>query len=64
MLGAHTLHLGTDFGESVVLAALSFRHGLSGRKFTDVSEDAIYRNFVVVAWLPIYVLIYWLPRWL
>jgi heme/copper-type cytochrome/quinol oxidase subunit 3 len=64
MLGAHTLHLGTDFGESVVLGVLAFRHGLQGRKFTDVSEDAIYWNFVFIAWLPIYALIYLLPRWL
>jgi heme/copper-type cytochrome/quinol oxidase subunit 3 len=64
MLGAHTLHLGTYFGESLVLTVLAFRHGLSGRKFTDVSDDAIYWNFVFIAWLPIYVLIYLLPRWL
>ena len=64
MLGAHTLHLGTDLGESVILTVLAFRYGLSGRKFADVSEDAIYWNFVLAAWLPNYLLIYWLPRWL
>jgi heme/copper-type cytochrome/quinol oxidase subunit 3 len=64
MLGAHTLHLATDFGDSTVLTVLAFRYGLRGRKFADVSEDAIYWNFVLAAWLPNYVLIYLVPRWL
>jgi hypothetical protein len=54
----------TDWLDSVVLAALVFtRHGAEGRRLVDVSENALYWRFVWLAWLPIYCLIYWLPRW-
>lgn len=63
MLGLHTLHLATDVGDSAVLTVLALQKGLQGRKFADVSENAIYWNFVVAAWVPVYGLIYLVPRW-
>jgi len=30
----------------------------------DSAENAMYWNFVVIAWLPVYAIIYLLPRWL
>jgi cytochrome c oxidase subunit 3 len=63
LLGLHTTHLLTDVGETIVLTALMFtRHGKSGRRFADVEDNAFYWDFVVVAWLPLYFLIYWMPR--
>jgi heme/copper-type cytochrome/quinol oxidase subunit 3 len=63
LLGLHTLHLLTDVGDTLVLTALMFtRHGHNGRRFSDVSDNAFYWDFVVLSWLPIYFLIYWLPR--
>jgi cytochrome c oxidase subunit 3 len=62
LLGLHTAHLLTDLGDTLVLAALMFtRHGQNGRRFSDVTDNAFYWNFVVLAWLPMYVLIYWIP---
>jgi heme/copper-type cytochrome/quinol oxidase subunit 3 len=62
ILGLHTLHLATDLGDTVVLTVLMFtRHG-HGRRFTDVSDNAFYWNFVVASWIPIYALIYLFPR--
>ena len=64
LLALHTVHLATDFIDSVVLAVLMFtRHG-RGRRFVDCAENAIYWNFVVFGWLPFYALLYWAPRWL
>jgi cytochrome c oxidase subunit III len=37
------------------------RHG-HGKRFSDVSDNAFYWNFVVLSWPPIYVLLYWTPR--
>jgi hypothetical protein len=39
------------------------RHGHHGRRFVDVSENCLYWRFVWLTWLPLYLLIYWLPRW-
>jgi heme/copper-type cytochrome/quinol oxidase subunit 3 len=38
------------------------RHGDNARRFGDVQDNAMYWNFVVAAWLPIYACIYWIPR--
>ena len=63
LLVLHTTHILTDWGDTAVLTALMHtRHGIEGRRFVDVSENALYWRFVWIAWLPIYFLIYWLPR--
>ena len=63
LLGLHTTHIITDLGDTLVLAALMFtRHGDNLRRFGDVQDNAMYWNFVVLAWLPIYGCIYWIPR--
>jgi cytochrome c oxidase subunit III len=63
LLGLHTTHIITDLVDTLVLAALMFtRHGENPRRFGDVQDNAMYWNFVVVAWLPIYGCIYWMPR--
>ena len=63
LLLLHTTHILTDWGDTLVLALLMHtRHGIAGRRFTDVSENSLYWRFVWIAWLLIYFLIYWLPR--
>jgi cytochrome c oxidase subunit III len=63
MLGLHTTHILTDLIDTVVLAVLMFsRHGDNRRRYGDVQDNAMYWNFVVAAWLPIYGCIYWLAR--
>jgi cytochrome c oxidase subunit 3 len=63
LLGLHTTHLLTDVADTVVLTVLMFRpEGQSGRRFGDVSDNAFYWDFVVLTWLPIYFILYWVPR--
>lgn len=63
LLGLHTAHLVTDFADSIVLMVLMFtRHADNPRRYGDVQDNALYWNFVVLAWLPIYGCIYWIPR--
>jgi heme/copper-type cytochrome/quinol oxidase subunit 3 len=63
LLVLHTTHILTDWGDTLVLAGLMHtKHGIEARRFVDVSENALYWRFVWIAWLPIYFLIYWLPR--
>jgi cytochrome c oxidase subunit 3 len=63
LLGLHTLHLVTDLADTIVLTVLMFTRHARGRRFADTAENAIYWDFVIFAWLPIYALIYGFPRW-
>jgi cytochrome c oxidase subunit I+III len=62
LLTLHTIHLVTDALDSAVLTALMFVGPLSGRRFVDVSENALYWYFVIASWLLIYATIYLAPR--
>lgn len=62
LLGLHTVHVLTDFMDSTVLAAVVFFGRMDETRFVDVSENAMYWNFVVISWLPIYAFIYLAPR--
>jgi heme/copper-type cytochrome/quinol oxidase subunit 3 len=63
MLGLHTTHIMTDLIDTVVLTCLMFsRHGDNPRRYGDVSDNAMYWNFVVATWLPMYICLYWVPR--
>jgi cytochrome c oxidase subunit III len=64
LLGFHTLHLVTDFYDTTVLTALMFTRHVEGKRFVDVTENAIYWYFVAASWIPIYVTVYLAPRWL
>jgi cytochrome c oxidase subunit 3 len=62
LLGLHTTHIVTDFLDSCVLTVLMFIGPVEEHRFVDVEENAVYWYFVVLAWLPIYGVIYWAPR--
>ncbi len=64
ILALHTVHLVTDLVDTLVLTALMFTRHARGRRFVDTAENAIYWNFVIFAWLPLYALLYWAPHWL
>ena len=53
----------TDFIDTGFLTLFTFTHPLDDERFSDVDDDCIYWAFVVACWLPIYVLVYWAPRW-
>jgi heme/copper-type cytochrome/quinol oxidase subunit 3 len=64
LLFLHTLHLGTDWVDTIVIGVLlQTKEGLEPRKMVDVEENSFYWRFVWIAWLPCYLLIYWVPRW-
>ena len=62
LMGLHTFHLVTDAYDTGVLNLLFFTGPLEGRRYGDVSENAMYWYFVVFSWLPIYAVVYWTPR--
>jgi len=60
----HSSHLVTELGESAVQSAWLRTHRIETDQFSDVQDNCEYWTFVVLAWLPIYVIVYWVPRWL
>ena len=63
LLLLHTTHILTDWVDTLVLAALMQTiEGYKGRRFVDTDENALYWRFVWLTWLPIYAMIYWIPR--
>jgi len=62
LLGLHTLHLLTDTYDTAVLTALMWFGPVEDKRFVDVSESAVYWYFVVIAWLPVYAIIYFGAR--
>ena len=64
LLGLHTIHIATDVVESGVLLALMVIGPVDETRFVDVSEDSLYWYFIVLWWIPIYLTIYFAPRWL
>lgn len=63
LLGLNTAHLVTDLADTMVLTVLMFRPHGHGKRFSDVADNALYWYFVVVSWLPIYLILCWFPRW-
>lgn len=62
LLGLHGVHVLTDVADTLVLTVLMFtRHG-TGKRFSDAEDNAFYWYFVVLSWLPLYAVLYWLPR--
>jgi heme/copper-type cytochrome/quinol oxidase subunit 3 len=62
LLGLHTTHILTDVADTAVLTVLMFVGPIEEKRFIDVSENSFYWYFVVLAWVPIYAVIYWAPR--
>lgn len=62
ILGLHTAHIATDVADTLVLTVLMFTRHAHGKRFSDVSDNCAYWNFVVVSWLPLYAILYGVPR--
>lgn len=64
LLLLHTVHISTDVFDSLVLTVLVWTKQVDGRKFSDVSDNALYWHFIIWSWVLLYLVIYWTPRWL
>jgi cytochrome c oxidase subunit III len=63
LLLLHTGHILTDWLDTVVLCALMFTdEAYEGRRQVDVDENSMYWRYVWLLWIPIYLMIYWVPR--
>jgi cytochrome c oxidase subunit III len=63
LLFLHTTHVLTDWIDTVVLWALMMTDvGWEGRRLVDTDENSLYWRYVWLLWLPVYAMIYWVPR--
>ena len=63
LLFLHTTHLVTDWGDTIVLWALMMTPlGYEGRRLVDTDENSLYWRYVWLLWIPVYLMIYWVPR--
>jgi heme/copper-type cytochrome/quinol oxidase subunit 3 len=60
----HTSHLVTELGETAVQSVWLYTHRIETDQFSDVQDNSEYWSFVVFAWVPIYLILYWVPRWI
>jgi heme/copper-type cytochrome/quinol oxidase subunit 3 len=62
ILGMHAGHLAASGGENLLLVALFLRGPVLRKHYTDANVNALYWYFVVLGWLPIYLILYFAPR--
>ena len=63
LLFLHTTHILTDWGDTIVLWALMMTDvGWDGRRLVDTDENCLYWRYVWLLWIPVYLMIYWVPR--
>lgn len=63
LLFLHTTHILTDWGDTVVLWFLMLTDlGWEGRRLVDTDENCLYWRYVWLLWIPVYLMIYWVPR--
>lgn len=61
--GFHSLHVLTLVMKTAVILVLAWRGYFTQQRRLGVEIQGNYWHFVVVVWLPLYIVIYWSPRW-
>jgi heme/copper-type cytochrome/quinol oxidase subunit 3 len=63
IVGLHTLLLVMELGETIGGTALMLTADVDTKHFVDAADNASYWTFTVLGWVPLYVVVYLLPRW-
>jgi heme/copper-type cytochrome/quinol oxidase subunit 3 len=64
ILGAHLVHIMASAVETIVMALYLVMYKLDHKRRTDLNVDSLYWYFVVGIWVPLYTIIYLVPRFL
>lgn len=62
IIGFHSTHVITLVLKTIVMLVLAFRGYFNEKRTLGVQVNGLYWHFVVVVWLPLYVVLYWAPR--
>lgn len=63
ILGMHSSLVFVDFFEGAVITAMMFRSRIEPKHFVDVDDASDYKIFLGLSMVPVYLLLYWSPRW-
>jgi cytochrome c oxidase subunit III len=63
-VGLHTTLLVTDVADTIGLAAIAFVGPWQEKHFVNATDNSNYWYFIVLSWIPLYVLIFLGPRFL
>jgi heme/copper-type cytochrome/quinol oxidase subunit 3 len=64
ILGSHFTLLAVELVEIAGMAAMFWLAPVEEKHFSDVADAGFYWYFMVLAWMPLYVLCFWGPRWM
>jgi cytochrome c oxidase subunit III len=62
-LGMHLLHVLTGSLELLLMWVWTFTHSLDTKHRRDIRVTAIYWYWVAGIWVPLYIILFWGPRW-
>jgi cytochrome c oxidase subunit III len=62
IVGFHSAHVLSLMLKTVVVATLSSREYFTSERRLGVTINGIYWHFVVAVWIPLYIVLYWVPR--
>lgn len=63
IVGFHSAHVLALLLKTVVVDTLAFRRYFTRERRMGVTINGIYWHFVVLIWIPLYVVLYLVPRW-
>lgn len=61
--GFHFVHVTSAIVGTAVIGILGLKGYFDARQQIGVIVDTLYWNFVALAWIPLYLVLYWMPRW-
>ena len=64
VMGSHGTLLAVELIEIVGMTLIFWLAPVEEKHMSDVTDMVFYWYFMVLSWLPLYVLCFWLPRWL
>jgi heme/copper-type cytochrome/quinol oxidase subunit 3 len=64
ILGTHLLHIFTGTLENLLMLTWVMVKPLDTKHARDIRVTAIYWYWIVLIWVPFYVILYWSPHWL
>lgn len=64
IVGFHSAHVAALVLKTVVVATLAWRGYFTREWRLAITTNGLYWHFVVIVWIPLYVVLYWAPRFL